>query len=178
VSYLGSHNLSGRVVFDPRNKAQDEPLLKALQEHLPLTPINQPLIPHQDTVVTVPPGKDVERLGERVKVEIATNSHQAHGLQVADFIAGDVRTFFSEVPELLSEATSDEPLVNTGILFPQLFRRSELSRETKQKLTKPGKSSVLLYRDRLVNNMVSCYANNGQMRNVNLALGDIYDIMD
>lgn len=176
--YLGSRNLSGRVIFDPRNKNQDEPLLKALQEHLPLTPINQPLIPHQDRVVTVPPGKDMERLGDRVKVEIAADSHQARGLQIADFIAGDIRTFFSEVPEILTEATSDEPLVNEGILFHQLFRRSELSAATMEKLKKPGRSSLLLYRERLANNIVSCYANNGQMRNVNLAQGDIHDIMD
>lgn len=176
--FLGSRNLSGRIIFDPRSKKRDERLLKALEEHLPNTPLNPVLLPEGNCVVTLTAGQEMERLGDRVKVEATTDSRQVPGLQVADFIAGDIRTFFDEIPELLTEAITDDPLVNKGILFHQLFRRSELSTATKEKLKKPGKSAVLRYRDRLANGIVSCFANNGQMRNVNLVHGHLFDVMD
>jgi hypothetical protein len=177
-NYLHGRNASGKVVLDPRNKRLDEPLVKTLEALLPATPVSAPLIPHLDALVTVPPHADMERLGDRLKVEVTGNSHQTHGLQIADFIAGDVRTFFEEVPELLTEATDDAPIVNKGILFPQVFQKSELSAATLEKAQKPGKSALPLYRERLANGLVSCYASNGQMRNINLIDGSVFDLMD
>lgn len=177
-NYLAARNVTGRIVLDPRNKRVDAQLVKALEDLLPRMPVNAPLIPHLDAVVSMPPHPAMERLGDRLKIEVTGNSHQTHGLQIADFIAGDVRTFFEEVPELLTEATTDTPLVNKRVLFPQLFRKSELCEATLKKAQAPGKSSLPLYRGCLAKGLVSCYASNGQMRNIDLADGAIYDMMD
>lgn len=177
-NYLAARNITGRIVLDPRNKRVDEALVKAMEAVLPKTPVNAPLIPHLDAVVSLPPHRDMERLGDRLKIEVTDSSHQTHGLQVADFIAGDVRTFFEEVPELLTEATSDAPLVNKRVLFPQVFRKSELSNATLKKAQTPGKSALPLYRAALAKGLVSCFSINGQMRNIDLDDGSIYDMMD
>jgi hypothetical protein len=165
-NYLASLNATARVVLDPRNKRLDAPLLNALNELLPKTPVNAPLVPHLDAVVSLPPHKDMERLGNRLTIEASESSVQMHGLQIADFIAGDVRTYFEAVPELLTEATTDEPLVNKRLLLPQLFRRSKLSAETLKKAQTPGRSALPLYRERLACGQISCYTLNGQMRNI------------
>lgn len=177
-NYLGAHNLTARIIFDPRNRRADEPLAEALADILPRLPINAPLIPHQDAVVTLPPGAAVERLGDRATVEFTGTSQETPGLQIADFLAGDLRTFFDDMPELLTEATGDEPLVNKRMLFPQLFRSTAIRPSTVRKLRRKAKSAVPLYRDHFVNHLVSCYAINGQMRNIDLEHGMIYDIMD
>jgi hypothetical protein len=177
-SYLGSRNLSGRIVFDPRSRRADEPLIKVLEEILPKTPINAPLIMHQDRVVTVWPGPGMDVLGDRLKIEICGTSHETPGLQLADFLAGDIRTYFEEVPELLSEATGDEPLVNKNVLFPQLFRHSILTDATRKKSMAKGRSALPLYRERLANGNIAAYTINGQMRNIDLKRGAVYDIMD
>lgn len=177
-NYLHGRNATGKVVLDPRNKRLDEPLVKTLEALLPATPVSAPLIPHADAVVTLAADAKMERLGDRLKIEVTGNSHQTHGLQIADFIAGDVRAFFEEVPELLTEATDDAPIVNKGILFPQVFRKSELSAVTIEKAQKPGKSALPLYREHLAKGLVSCYTRNGQMRNINLTHGSVFDLMD
>jgi len=178
ASYVGSRNLSGRIVFDPRNRRADELLVKVLEEILPKTPINAPLFMHEDRVVTVAPGPTMETLGNRLKIEIGAESHETPRLQLADFLAGDIRTYFGEVPELLSEATGDEPLVNKNVLFPQLFRQTELSGSTKKKMKAKGRSALTLYRERLANGNLAAYAVNGQMRNIDTDKGMVYDIMD
>jgi hypothetical protein len=177
-NYLAARNATGRIVLDPRNKRADAPLVKELEHRLPAIPVNAPLIPHLDAVVSLPPHPNMERLGDRLKIELTGNSHQTPGLQIADFIAGDVRTFFVEVPELLTEATTDSPLVNKRVLFPQLFRTSKLSDVTLTKAKTPGKSALPLYRACLANDLVSCFARNGQLRNIDLKQGSIHDIMD
>jgi len=177
-NHIAARNATARILLDPRNKRVDEPLIKTLNELLPTTPVNAPLVPHLEAIVSPPPHPDMERLGARLKVEVNSDSHELYGLQIADFIAVDVRTFFGEVPELLTEATTDAPLVNKRILFPQLFRQSSLSAATLKKAQTPGKSAVPRYRACFASDQISCYASNGQMRNINLADGSIFDVMD
>lgn len=177
-NYLAARRATGKIVLDPRNKRADEPLVQALEDLLPKAPVNAPLIPHLDAIVSLPPRAEMERLGDRLKIEVTGNSHETFGLQVADFIAGDVRTFFAEVPEVLTEATSEEPLVNDRVLFPQVFRKSALTPEALTKAHTPGKSALPLYRAALAKRQISCFASNGQMRTVDLHDGSIYDMMD
>ena len=83
------------------------------------------------------------------------------------------------MPEILSDGTVDQPLVNSRVLFPEVFRPTPLGEATKQKIAGYlGRSVLPHYRAKLVNDIVSCYARNGQMRNVDLAAGVAYDIMD
>ncbi len=179
ANFLGSRNLRAEIRFDPRSKKLDEELHADLTRFLPLIPINTPLIAHQDAVVMPWPSARMPRLGRRVKIDFSASSHKCAGLQIADFLAGDIRTFFSEMPELLTDGTVAQPLVNQRVLFPEAFRRSPLSEETKRKLAAyRGKSFLPGYRTKLVHNLVSCFAKNGQMRNVDLAEGVAYDIMD
>jgi hypothetical protein len=179
AQFIGSRNLRADILFDPRSDKVDQLLQKELGYLLPKIPINTPLIPHAGTIVMPPPSKNMERLGRRIAVKISLSSEQSAGLQIADFIAGDIRAFFSEVPEPLLEGTSDKPLVNSRVLFPEAFRPSSLSAGTKQKIENyKGKSVFPLYRGKLVNGLVACFALNGQMRNVDFDHGVIYDIMD
>ncbi len=177
--FLGSRGLSGEIWFDPRSKKLDEELHRQLARFLPLTPINTPLIPHAGTIVMPPPSRAMPRLGRRVTVKFATSSHKSAGLQIADFLAGDIRTFFADVPEILIDGTIDQPLVNSRVLFPEVFRPTPLKETTRQKIAAyRGPSLLPHYRQKLVNSLVSCYAKNGQMRNVDLDAGMAYDIMD
>jgi hypothetical protein len=177
-NFLVARNATGRIVLDSRSAQEDEKLMKALTELLPKMPVNVPLIPHLDAVVSLPPHPNMERLGDRLKIEPTSDSHQTHGLQIADFIAGDVRTFFNEVPKLLTEATDDAPLVNERVLFPQVLRKSKLTCETLKNAQTPGKSALPLYRTCFAHGLISCYTSNGQLRTINLEDGSIFDLMD
>jgi hypothetical protein len=177
--FLGSRNFSGEIWFDPRSKKLDNDLHRQLAKFLPLTPIHVPLIPHAGTIVTPRPSSSMPRLGRRIRIKFDASSHKSAGLQIADFLAGDMRTFFADVPEILTDGTVDEPLVNSRVLFPETFRPTPLAANTRQKIADySGVSLLPHYRSKLVNDLVSCYAKNGQMRNVDLTEGVAYDIMD
>lgn len=179
AQFFGSRNLSGEIWFDPRTKKLDDDLHGQLAKFLPLTPVQWPLIQHAGTIVTPAPSPGMPRLGRRIKIKFDASSHKSAGLQIADFLAGDIRTFFADLPEIVTDGTVDEPLVNSRVLFPEAFRPTSLKAETKRKIASYNGASLLpRYRCKLVHDLVSCYAKNGQMRNVDLAEGIAYDIMD
>ncbi|HTI72082.1 MAG TPA: hypothetical protein VMF06_19055 [Candidatus Limnocylindria bacterium] len=177
--FLGSQNFAGEIWLDPRSKKLDDDLRQQLVKFLPLTPIHVPLIPHAGTIVTPVPSSKMPRLGRRIKIKFDASSHKSAGLQIADFLAGDIRTFFADIPEILTDGMVDEPLVNSRIFFPEVFRPIPLVAGTRQKIADyTGASLLPHYRIKLVKDLVSCYTKNGQMRNVNLGKGIAYDLMD
>lgn len=179
ANFLGMKNARAEICFDPRRDEADRRLSAELADLLPKIPIDIPLIPHDGVIVMPRPSPSMKRLGRRVRINTSLPSDQSPGLQLADFLAGDIRAFFSDVPELLTEATSDELILNERVLFLQAFRPTELSGATKEKIAKySGKSALPLYRSKLVHGLISCYALNGQVRNVSLDEGMVYDIPD
>ena len=179
ASFVGSHASFAKIVFDPRSKQLDDALAAELQKFLPSIPANVPLIRHGDAVVTPWPSAESQRLGDRVSCEFLRSSHDCRGLQLADFLAGDIRTFFNEQTDLLDASTTTDPLVNRRVLFPEAFRVGRISTDTLEKLHKrTGKSFLPQYRERLVNRLISYYTRNGQMRNLDTQTGVVFDLMD
>lgn len=178
-NFIGSLNARATLIFDPRKEPLNEALREQLEVLLPNLPVHVPLIPHQGSVVMPMPSSGMTRLGDAITIDISTPSIEVPGLQLADYFAGDIRTFFREVPEPLEEIAYPEPLVNKKVLFPEVFRMGELSAATKAKIKGyQGESALLGYMDRLPNGNIACYAKNGQMRNVNLSDGIVFDLMD
>lgn len=179
ASHIGGRNASARLIFDPRSKELDEPLIAALKTFLPKVPIDSLCIRHGDAIVTNWPTQGYESLGNRVAVELKQSSHDCRGLQLADFLAGDIRAFFGEAHELLDVAQYSHPLTNRRVLFPEIFRAGKITVQCRAKLEQQsGKSFLPLYREQLVNGLISYYTRNGQMRNLNTLTGDIFDLMD
>lgn len=178
-SFVGWRGAFAKIVFDPRIKRLDEALVSGLEATLPNIPVNVPLFRHGDAVVTAWPNANAQRLGNRLTYELLRSSHESRGLQLSDFLAGDIRTFFNETQELLDAATSEAPLVNRRVLFPETFRVGRISTEIMAKVHKrTGKSFFPQYRGRLVCGLISYYTRNGQMRNFNTETGDVFDLMD
>lgn len=178
-SYIGSVNARAIIVFDPRKEDFNKQLAEQLSDILPKLPINVPLISHGGSIVMPRPHSSMKRLGKLVKLDFSKTSEESPGLQIADFIAGDIRTFFEDVPEPLDEVLYDKPLVNEKVIFSEAFRFGELSAATKAKIKSyGGRSSLPLYMGSFVNGLIACYARNGQMRNINLQNGTVFDLMD
>jgi len=178
-SFIGSLNARATLIFDPRKESLNNALREQLEVLLPSLPVHVPLIHHQGSLVTPMPSSGMKRLGDAITIDISTPSIEVPGLQLADYFAGDIRAFFREVPEPLEEVAYPEPLVNKKVLFPEAFRVGELSAATRAKIKGyQGESALLGYMDRLPNGNIACYTKNGQMRNVNLADGIVFDLMD
>jgi len=177
--YVAGRGCTATVILDPIAAEADQPLLDALHDLLPRIPLNMPHIRHSDAVVTLPPSRNSERLGDKVQCEVGPPSHECPGLQLADFFAGDIRTFFTETPEVLTDVLSTEPLVNKRLLFPQLYRVRRLGTETMAKIReRSGKSFLSLYRGLFAKHVVSCCTMNGQMRHIDLHSGEAFDLID
>jgi hypothetical protein len=178
-SFVGSHAASAKIIFDPRSKELDEGLEAKLENFVPSIPIKVPLLKHAAAIVMPWPTASSERIGNRISYGFLRSSHELPGLQLADFLAGDIRTFFNEVQELLDAATTTDPLVNRRVMFPEAFRVGRISNELLGKLhNRIGKSFLPQYRRRLVNRRISYYTGNGQMRNLDTETGEVFDLMD
>jgi hypothetical protein len=179
ANYIGAQSASATIVFDPRSKEQDQPLIRELEALLPKTPIDVPCLRHGDAIVAPWPSANTETLGDRIDFDASRQSREVPGLQIADFLAGDIRVFFGDAEDLLDEAISSAPLVNRRVLFPQFFKAGQISQKSLAKLQRrTGKSFLPLYRCRLVNGLLSYYTRNGQMRNLDTNTGQVFDIMD
>lgn len=179
ANHIGARNACAKLIFDPRSKELDEPLINELKALLPLISINVPCLRHGNSIVTNWPHPEQESLGNRVEFELNCSSQDCRGLQIADFLAGDIRAFFSEVDELLDVATYPGPLTNKRVIFPEVFRIGRITEGCMAKLKQRcGKSFVPRYRKRLVNGLISYFTRNGQMRNLNTETGEVFDLMD
>jgi hypothetical protein len=177
--YVAGRGCSATVILDPIAATVDQPLLDALRDFLPRIPHEMPHIRHNDTVLTLPPSHNTERLGANVKFEVGPASEECPGLQLADFFAGDIRTFFTETPEVLIDGISKEPLVNKHVIFPQLYHVSRIASEIMAKVqNRMGTSFLPLCRRIFARGVVSCCTMNGQLRHINLVTGELFDLID
>lgn len=142
-------------------------------------PVCVPFIRHNDAIVTVRPDASMERLGDRVECKFDQQSRDCPGLQIADFLAGDLRVFFDNNPGLLDYSTLSEPLMSKRLLFPQLFKVGKVDNRTMKKIMSgDGESFLASYYTLFANGSVSYYTRNGQMRHFNIRSGEIYDMID
>ena len=179
ASYVAGRGCSASIILDPIAAKVDQPLLDALRDVFPGLPIEMPHIRHGDAVVTLPPSSHTERLGDRVACGVGPPSEECPGLQLADFFAGDIRAFFIETPEMLTDAISSGSLVNKRLLFPQLYKVSRVAPGTMAKMqNRAGTSFLPLYRRYLAKGLVSCCTVNGQMRHTNTRSGEVFDLID
>jgi hypothetical protein len=101
------------------------------------------------------------------------------GLQVADFVAGDLRYFFDENPEFLDAAITNELLVNKNVMFPQSHFVKPVSDDLMKKLlTKTGSSFLHQYRLALAHGLISYYTSNGHMRIFDTVNAEFRDMVD
>ena len=179
AQYIIANGAKGIIYFDPRSEKQNKILYDHLINLLPITPTNIPQLKHSDAIVLPHLHENIERLGERIICKFNKNSVECFGLQMADFLAGDIRTFFEETPDLLSLNTSSGLLFNKRIIFPQAFKISKVKIEIQEKFkNRNGASFVPAYHNKLANGLISYYTKNGQMRHLNVKSWEIFDIMD
>jgi len=179
ASYIASRNANATIYFDPREKELDRALRDALKDFLPRIPVNVPLIRNGSTIVTSRTNAKMERLGNRVELNFDKHSHECPGLQIADFLTGDIRVFFEENSQFLELSTSSELLVNKHVLFPQVFKVGKVNHEIMKKVSsRSGQSFLPSYRTILANGLVSYYTKKGQMRNFDTQSGIVYDLVD
>lgn len=169
-----------RIFFDPVQEHLDNELVEGLKDFIPRIPVKGPQFRRGDSVLTVAPGKDTERFGEdQIEFETTIPSRECPGLQLADFFAGDARIFFRETPEILSVATSDQPAINRKVLFPKMYNVNKVGMDLMEKLQNKTQNAFLpMYRHKLAHQLISYYAENGQMRHLNTMTGEIFDMVD
>ena len=179
ASYIASRNANATIRFDPRTKELDQALRNTLKDFLPRIPVNVPFIRHGSRIVTFRTNAKMERLGDRVNFNFDQPSHKCPGLQIADFLTGDIRVFFEENPQFLELSTLSELLVNKHVLFPQVFKVEKVNHEIMKKVSsRSGQSFLPSYRTILANGLVSYYTKKGQMRNFDTQSGIVYDLVD
>lgn len=179
AQHIASRNSTATIYFDPRTKVIDAELRAELGNFLPNMPVNVPFFRQGDSILTIPPSSSMERFGNRASFRTDTPSKESAGLQIADFIAGDLRRFFEENPKLLHAELSKDIVMNKNILLPKVNRISHLSGDLLDSLkNKNGTSHLPNYSKYIVNHLIANYSFNGQMRTINAITGEIFDLID
>jgi hypothetical protein len=177
--YIANTGSTGTLIFDPRTTQADDRLLDSLRHKISILPLGSPHVRHNQAIVGLLPTADDNRIGDRIKCEIGPTSEECFGLQVADFLAGDIRTFFAEATAILDEATSEDLVAQDRSMFPKFYDVHKLSAESLRYLhVKQGRSFLPEYREKLANGLISCCTKNGQLRHVNTATGEVLNLVD
>ena len=118
------------------------------------------------------------------------SSSDCRGLMLVDLILRDVRFYFTDVPDLLSEGSSKALILPVAqehelvVIVLKAMRmkwghRRPMSDTLNQKLRGPSPNSMLpLYLDRLAVGKLSCEAAYGESRILNCAAGCLEDMVD
>jgi hypothetical protein len=175
VSFLGSFDCVFRVRYDPRQEDEDAAVRDALTNYMGM-------------LVRVPElfGNDPRFLG----MDINTPSHDDLGLQLADVVAGEVREFFRNSPEALTESAtlrlitpdSDEPhqvftplsgrLVKTSVLSP-------MSPGLARRLVRRNSANLVSYYYPILSSgILSCVTDTGQLRLLEIPTRLVLDALD
>jgi len=178
-NYIAGQKGQAKLYFDPVSAKHDHPSFAMIREVLPKIPIDEPTIRQGNKILTVWPSEKAKRLKKRIRLAQSLPSEQCPGLQVADFVAGDLRTFFDENQEFLSAALTQELLINKNVLFPQTNFIKTVSPGLTEKVTrKTGKSFLPKYRSALAKGLISYYTSNGHMRALDTVNAEFRDLVD
>ena len=179
AQYIVSVSGKAKLFFDPVNAEHDHPSFAMIEEILPKIPIEVPLLRHRDKILTVWPSKTDKTLKKRVRLVKSGSSEKSAGLQIADFVAGDLRAFFDENPEFLDATITKDLLINKNVLFPQSHFVNPVSDDLMKKIvTKSGSSFLYQYRSALAHGLISYYTSNGHMRAFDTVNSEFRDMVD
>lgn len=177
--YISGLNGQAKLYFDPVSAKHDHPSFTMIREILPKLPIDEPAIRQGNKILTVWPSEKAKRLKKRVRLARSLTSEKCPGLQVADFVAGDLRTFFDENPAFLDAALTEELLINKNVLFPQSHYVKTVSPTLMKKvMRKTGRSFLPQYRSALAHGLISYYTSNGHMRAFDTVNAEFRDMVD
>jgi hypothetical protein len=172
TNLLGSFDCTFRVRYDPRCRVEDEEVRRAIAQYM-------------EQLINVPElyGPTNRFLG----MEIDIPSHQDLGLQLVDVVVGDVRHFFRENREFLTEnATlklidnqSDEPLqqlLEYNNTLHKIGALSQMSPGSARKLDRQNSENMVsYYYPVLASGILNCVTETGQPRLVEIPAGRFLD---
>lgn len=177
--YISGLNGKAKLYFDPVSAKHDHPSFTMIREILPKLPIDEPAIRQGNKILTVWPSEKAKRLRKRVRLAQSLTSEKCPGLQVADFVAGDLRTFFDENPAFIDAALTEELLINKNVLFPQSHYVKTVSPTLMKKvMRKTGRSFLPQYRSALAHGLISYYTSHGHMRAFDTVNAEFRDMVD
>jgi hypothetical protein len=174
-SLLRSFDCTFRVRYDPRQGDEDRAVREALADYM-------------SRLVNVPDlfGPVSNYLG----MEANISSHDDLGLQLADVIAGEVREFFRNNPEGLTESAtlrlitpeSDEPVQRFEKIGDIVFKKGVLtamSTALAEKLVRKNPENPISYcYPILAAGMLTCVTATGQLRDLEIPTRLISDLLD
>jgi hypothetical protein len=174
-SLLRSFDCTFRVRYDPRQGDEDRAVREALADYM-------------SRLVNVPDlfGPVSNYLGMEANIE----SRNDLGLQLADVIAGEVRDFFRNNPESLTESASlrlitpesDEPVQRFEKIGDRLFKKGVLtpmSAGLAEKLARKNLENSISYcYPILAAGMLTCVTDTGQLRDLEIPTRLISDLLD
>jgi len=174
-SLLRSFDSTFRVRYDPRQGDEDRVVREALADYM-------------GRLVNVPDlfGPVSNYLG----MEADISSHDDLGLQLADVIAGEVRDFFRNNPESLTESASlrlitpesDEPVQRFEKIAGNVFKKGVLtpmSAGLAEKLVcKTPENPISYCYPVLAAGMLTCVSDTGQLRDLEIPTRLISDLLD
>lgn len=174
-SLLRSFDCTFRVRYDPRQQDEDRAVREALADYM-------------SRLVNVPDlfGPVSNYLGMEANIA----SHDDLGLQLADVIAGEVRDFFRNNPESLTESASlrlitpesDEPVQRFEKIGDNVFKKGVLtpmSAGLAEKLVHKNPENPISYcYPVLAAGMLTCVSDTGQLRDLEIPTRLISDLLD
>lgn len=175
--FITSLNSAFRVVYDPRHSSEDMAVRDELHQQIRLTEVLKDLIAEG-----VPPNY---YLG----FDATKTSEQEIGLQIADFFAGEIRSFlqnnqefmsFNATPKLITP-TSHEPVNTVMEIDGHLFKTGALHKMPPSLRNRffrpdPNQQTVLhLFRELFAAGILTCYSSWGQPRDLMIYEGTIWD---
>jgi hypothetical protein len=172
---LRSFECRFRVRYDPRQENEDQVVREALADYM-------------GRLVRIPElfGGDTGYFG----MEINIRSQDDLGLQLTDVVAGEVREFFRNNPEPLTESAtlrlitpeSDEPLQKFIEVDHVLFKNGVLSRMSPglaRKLVRRNSANIISYYYPVLSaGMLTCVTDTGQFRDLEIPTRLISDLLD
>lgn len=174
-SLLGSYENVFRVRYDPRERSEDRAVSEAMTDYM-------------SRLVNV-----AELFGDKLRfigMDVSVPSNDDIGLQLADIVAGEVRDFFRNNHDAITEGASPNLITAKSeesfeIYMPMngmLFKRGSLSRMSKELARKlvrrNSRNPVSYYYPILAAGMLSLVTDTGQFRDLEISTRSIFDGLD
>ena len=164
ANFLGYFQCPFKIYCDPREAKEDRAVLAAIDDFF------------KGPMAAISPGEAVLYGG----MNNLTSSEDEIGLQLADILTGEVRTFFEENPGFLTAGASPELI--TGVSVEEVMMYSvimnikhksgalvDMPEDLQEKLNVPsGVSSLPLYKPSFAAGLLSCYNDSGQPQHIEL----------
>jgi hypothetical protein len=172
--YLEFYNCKFRVLCDPRESKEDKAVQVATDDYVR------------------------NHFGRALPKEAALylgldNTHPSHteiGLQIADLLAGEIRSLFESYAELLTESSRLELVTGASRedvewwetslgLYQKLGHLTKISERLSRALAQTdGTNCLPLYRHSLASGLLTCFSDLGQPRQIEVFEGNFFQQLD